>query len=256
MRSPRCASAGRSTSWPQGRTTIAIAHRLSTAARADRVLVLDHGRLVEDGSHAELLAAGGAYSRMYDVVDRGDGLDPVDHGSCSTSNGRRTEHVGDLALDRSLVELGTDADHGTVSSAPTSLTATVSDAARLVGAGELDDDAVVVRHGRRGCGWCRSSVARPFSRMHGCVDEAARAARLDVVAKLAHDRPGEEEASDTHGQRDRRQHQAGHREASAVAVVPTGCLEPENAEHDGDDRRAGGEDEHERHPADATPRCR
>ena len=38
-----------------GRTTIAIAHRLSTAARADRVLVLEHGRLVEDGPHVELL---------------------------------------------------------------------------------------------------------------------------------------------------------------------------------------------------------
>ncbi|HEY0520398.1 MAG TPA: ABC transporter ATP-binding protein [Ilumatobacteraceae bacterium] len=49
-----------------GRTTIAIAHRLSTAARADRVLVLDHGRLVEDGTHTELLAAGGVYSRMYE----------------------------------------------------------------------------------------------------------------------------------------------------------------------------------------------
>jgi ATP-binding cassette subfamily B protein len=50
-----------------GRTTIAIAHRLSTAARADRVLVLDNGRLVEDGPHAELLSAGGAYSRMYEA---------------------------------------------------------------------------------------------------------------------------------------------------------------------------------------------
>ena len=50
-----------------GRTTIAIAHRLSTAARADRVLVLEHGRLVEDGAHAELWAAGGAYSRMYEA---------------------------------------------------------------------------------------------------------------------------------------------------------------------------------------------
>ena len=51
----------------QGRTTIAIAHRLSTAARADRVLVLEHGRLVQDGSHAELVAVPGAYARMYDA---------------------------------------------------------------------------------------------------------------------------------------------------------------------------------------------
>ncbi len=51
----------------QGRTTIAIAHRLSTAARADRVLVLEHGRLVQDGSHAELVQRDGPYARMYDA---------------------------------------------------------------------------------------------------------------------------------------------------------------------------------------------
>lgn len=50
-----------------GRTTIAIAHRLSTAARADRVLVLEHGRLVEDGPHTDLLANEGVYARMYDA---------------------------------------------------------------------------------------------------------------------------------------------------------------------------------------------
>ena len=48
-----------------GRTTIAIAHRLSTAARADRVLVLEDGHLVEDGHHDELLTAGGAYARLF-----------------------------------------------------------------------------------------------------------------------------------------------------------------------------------------------
>jgi putative ABC transport system ATP-binding protein len=49
-----------------GRTTIAIAHRLSTAERADLVLVMDHGRLVESGTHAELVAAGGVYGHLHE----------------------------------------------------------------------------------------------------------------------------------------------------------------------------------------------
>ena len=49
----------------EGRTTIAIAHRLSTAARADRVLVLRDGVLVEDGPHDELVEAGGVYAELY-----------------------------------------------------------------------------------------------------------------------------------------------------------------------------------------------
>ena len=48
-----------------GRTTIAIAHRLSTAARAERVLVMDHGHVVEDGPHDVLLARGGVYAALY-----------------------------------------------------------------------------------------------------------------------------------------------------------------------------------------------
>ncbi len=49
----------------QGRTTLVIAHRLSTVIDADIIFVLDHGQLVEQGSHAELLAKGGVYARLY-----------------------------------------------------------------------------------------------------------------------------------------------------------------------------------------------
>ena len=49
----------------RGRTTIAIAHRLSTLHKADRLVVLEQGRVVEIGQHADLLVAGGRYAQLY-----------------------------------------------------------------------------------------------------------------------------------------------------------------------------------------------
>jgi subfamily B ATP-binding cassette protein MsbA len=54
----------------KGRTTLVIAHRLSTVQNADKIVVMDQGKVVEQGSHSELLASGGAYAALYQMQFR------------------------------------------------------------------------------------------------------------------------------------------------------------------------------------------
>ena len=62
-----------------GKTVIAIAHRLSTIAAMDRLIVLDKGRIVEEGSHAQLLEKGGLYAKLWAHQSGGFLPDDVDN---------------------------------------------------------------------------------------------------------------------------------------------------------------------------------
>ena len=67
----------------RGRTTLVIAHRLSTIEKADRIVVLDQGRIVETGTHAELLRHGGLYARLHRIQFAGAGA--IDNGDLPPS---------------------------------------------------------------------------------------------------------------------------------------------------------------------------
>ena len=54
----------------RSRTTLVIAHRLSTVVHADQILVMDHGRIIERGTHGELLSHRGAYAAMWEIQSR------------------------------------------------------------------------------------------------------------------------------------------------------------------------------------------
>jgi ABC-type multidrug transport system fused ATPase/permease subunit len=62
----------------QNRTSIVIAHRLSTVRNADRIIVLKNGRIIEEGNHQELLARGGHYAELYNTYFRHQSLEYVE----------------------------------------------------------------------------------------------------------------------------------------------------------------------------------
>ncbi len=72
-----------SRSLARGRTTVVVAHRLGTAARADRIAVVDHGKIAEIGTHDELLAAAGPYSRLWAAARGTEGISSVTDESSS-----------------------------------------------------------------------------------------------------------------------------------------------------------------------------
>jgi len=70
-------------------TSILVAHRLSTVRAVDRIIVLDHGRIIEEGHHEQLLQAGGHYALLYNTYFRHQSLEYVEQ-----VGARRREQAG------------------------------------------------------------------------------------------------------------------------------------------------------------------
>jgi len=90
----------------QGKTVIAIAHRLSTIARMDRLIVMDEGRIVEQGSHDELLRLNGHYARLW--RHQSGGFLPLEIEGVETEEELPDDSFPDGAHPEPMAEAGTD----------------------------------------------------------------------------------------------------------------------------------------------------